>query len=714
MLIINTYNYFTIFGNLVMILIMGINIAVAQENSSASSETRRAPPEQSIEEVRFQQRIEALIEETDEEIDVTELIEELEVLRLSPLNINSAGASDLKRIFFLTDMQINNLIVHREKFGNLISLLELQTIDGFDLETINLLSPYIVIEEKVAQRQIKFNDILERGNSQYFLRYQQLFNQQLGFSPISTEELEENPNARYLGSPFKLYSRYRFTYYNNLSIGITAEKDSGEEFFKGTQSNGFDYYSGHFYLREIGMIKSMALGDFQVQFGQGLTLWSGLAFGKSSEAVNIKKNGLGLRPYTSVDENNFMRGGGITVALGQFELTGFYSNKNRDANILELDTVEQVALTITSLQQTGLHRTPRELENKNGVNETFVGSNLSWKRAGFQLGVTGYAMELSADLNRRLSFYNQFDLNSSTNWNLGADYSYIFRNFNLFGEIATSKSGGYALLNGLMMSLDPRLSLSILHRKFTTDYQSPLSVAFSENTRVSNEEGIFIGFEAKLSRQWVLNAYADHFSFPWMRFRTYSPSSGFDYSVQLNYRPERKTEMYARYRIRNKPLNSPDIAPIRYLDDQVRQNIRIHFSYQVTPSFTLKNRLEWIDFQHGSKKQQGFLIYQDIGFRNFNSPWAITARYAVFNTDGFDSRIYAYENDVLYAFSFPFYSDKGHRAYIVARYRLNRNIDLQARLAQTVYTNRNEIGSGLDVSEGNSRTEFKAQMRIKF
>ncbi len=710
----NTYNYLLFVKKILIIFFLGINVTLAQENNPSQSITRESPPIQSIDEGRFQQRIETLIEESEEEIDFTELIEELEVLRLSPLNINNANASDLKRIFFLTDIQINNLILHRERFGDLISMLELQTIDGFDLETIELLAPYIVVEEKVARRQIKFSDIIERGNSQYFLRFQQLFNEQKGFSPATAEELEENPNSRYLGSPFKLYSRYRFTYYNNLSIGLTAEKDPGEEFFKGTQSNGFDYYSGHFYIKDIGRIKSLALGDFQVQFGQGLTLWSGLAFGKSSDGVNIKKNGLGLRPYTSVDENNFMRGGGVTLSLGQFEVSAFYSNKYRDANILELDTVEQEALAITSLQQTGLHRTPGELLDKNAVNEIFMGSNLSWKKDGFQVGVTGYAMDLSADLDRRLSFYNQFDLNSSTNWNVGTDYSYIIRNFNLFGELATSQSGGWAVLNGLMMSLDPRLSLSILHRKFTTDYQSPLSVAFSENTRVNNENGFFIGLEARLSRRWTINAYADHFSFPWMRFRTYSPSRGFDYSIQLNYRPERRVEMYARYRIKNKPINSPDIVPIRYLDDQVRQNIRIHFSYAVSPSFTLKNRVEWIDFQHGPKKQQGFLIYQDVAFRNFSSPWAITARYAIFNTDGFDSRIYAYENDVLYAFSFPFYSDKGHRVYFVARYRLNRNIDLQARLAQTVYTNRNEIGTGLDLSDGNSRTEIKAQMRIKF
>ena len=672
------------------------------------------PPPQVIEEEDFHQRIESIIEESDEEIDATELIEELELLRQRPLNLNTATADDLRRIFFLNDIQINNLIVHRTRFGNLISMLELQSIDGFDLVTIQRIQPFVTVEEAVARRRFNLSDIMERGNSQYFLRYHRLFEEQRGFSPISEEELERNPNARYLGSPYRLYTRYRFTYYNNLSIGVTAEKDPGEEFFRGSQPHGFDFYSAHFYLRDAGRIKSLAIGDYQVQFGQGLTLWSGLAFGKSSEAVNTKKNGLGLRPYTSVDENNFMRGAGTTLRTGNLEFTAFYSSKPRDANVLEVDTITQEALVITSLQQTGLHRTPRELENKNAVQETFMGSNITWRRPNYHIGLTGYYMELGAEFRRNLSFYNRFDLNERTNWAVGADYNYIYRNFNAFGEVATSQSGGIAILNGVMMSLDPRLSFSILHRHFSVDYQSLLSVAFSENTRVSNESGIYLGMNARLSRTLSLNAYADHFSFPWMKFRTYAPSDGYDYLVQLNYRPERRIEMYARYRIKNKPLNSPDESPIRYLDDVKRQNIRLHISYPVSPSFTFKNRVELVDFRHGNKKQKGYLIYQDIGYRSFASPWAITARYAIFDTDGFDARIYAYENDVLYAFSFPFYSEKGHRAYIVARYRLNRNIDLQARLAQTFYTNRNEIGSGLDLIEGNTRTEIKAQMRVRF
>lgn len=674
-------------------------------------DTVQLPP--STEEL-FQERIENLAEETEQEIDYYELIEELEILQRNPINLNFATFDDLRRLFFLSDIQINNLLTHINKFGKLISIHELQSIEGFDMATIQAMLPFVRAGDQRFRRHFRIDDLIREGNSQYFLRYQRLFEQQRGFTPIDPDELKANPNARYLGSPFRLFSRYRFTYYNNVSIGLTAEKDPGEEFFGPTQRSGFDFYSAHAFIRDFGRIRAAVVGDYQVQFGQGLTLWSGLAFGKSSEAITLKKNGLGLRPYTSVDENNFMRGAGVTLALGSVEVTGFFSSKHRDANVLETDTVSGEVLVITSLQQTGLHRTPRELEDKNSVKETIYGGRMAWKQNNLSLGLTAYRMELGSEFRRNLSVYNQFDFNSQTNTNFGFDYNYIVRNFNFFGEAAMSENGGYAILNGAMMSLDPRLSLALLHRKFSKDYQSLFAAAFSENTRVVNEEGVYLGINARLSPQWRISAYADHFSFPWMKFRTYLPSNGYEYLVQVNYRPRRTTEMYARYRIKNKPLNTQNPGMIRHLDDVIRENYRFHISFQISPSFTLRNRVEFTTFNFGQKAETGFMIYQDVIFRNLSSPWAITARYALFDTDGYNSRIYAFENDVLYAFSFPFYADKGTRAYLLVRYKLTRKIDLYARLAQTWYSNRNSTGSGLDIVEGNTRTEIKAQMRVRF
>jgi len=669
------------------------------------------PPE--TEEI-FQQRVESLAEEAETDLDYTELIENLAIFQRNPIDLNFATAEELRQIIFLNEIQITNLLHHISRFGRLISLYELQSVDGFDLETIRLITPFVTINEDQFRRHLRLSNVLRDGQSQFFLRYQQLLEEQKGFSPITPEELQANPNARYLGSPFRLYSRYRFTYYNNISVGFTAEKDPGEEFLRGSQPNGFDFYSGHLFLRDMGRLKAVAVGDFQVQFGQGLTLWSGLAFGKSAEAINIKKNGLGIRPYTSVDENNFLRGAAVSVGLGPLTFTGFFSSKKRDANILETDTLSEEMLVFSSLQQTGLHRTPGELADKNSVRNTTYGGNIAFSGNNLTIGLVAYRMEFGAEFRRSLTYYNQFDFNRQANTNLGFYYNYGIRNFHFFGEIAASENGGYAFLNGIMMSLDPRLSLSLLHRKFSEDYQSLLAMAFSEGTRVVNEEGVYLGLNARLSQQWNISAYADHFAFPWMRYRTYLPSTGYEYLLQVNYRPRRGTDMYLRYRVKNKPLNSNSPEMIRRLDDVVRQNIRFHINFPVSPSFTLRNRVEVVNFRFGQVRESGYMIYQDVFFRNLTSPLAVTVRYALFDTEGYNSRIYAFENDVLYAFSFPYYSDKGSRAYLLVRYSLSRNIDLYARFAQTWFSNRNSSGSGLDIVGGNTRTELKAQLRLRF
>jgi hypothetical protein len=75
---------------------------------------------------------------------------------------------------------------------------------------------------------------------------------------------------------------------------------------------GPDFKSGSLFIREAKVLKQLAIGDYQVQFGQGLTCWNSMAFGKSSFSVQVKRNAQNLRPYSSVNENSFFRGAGAT------------------------------------------------------------------------------------------------------------------------------------------------------------------------------------------------------------------------------------------------------------------------------------------------------------------------------------------------------------------------------------------------------------------
>jgi hypothetical protein len=101
-------------------------------------------------------------------------------------------------------------------------------------------------------------------------------------------------------------------------------------------------------------------------------------------------------------------------------------------------------------------------------------------------------------------------------------------------------------------------------------------------------------------------------------------------------------------------------------------------------------------------------------YKQLSSPISFAARYALFETDSYYSRIYAYENDVLYAFSIPAYNGRGSRFYISAKYHIARGIDFWLRYAQTFYSDRNEIGSSKEQINGNTKSEIKAQLRLKF
>jgi len=92
----------------------------------------------------------------------------------------------------------------------------------------------------------------------------------------------------------------------------------------------------------------------------------------------------------------------------------------------------------------------------------------------------------------------------------------------------------------------------------------------------------------------------------------------------------------------------------------------------------------------------------------------LNIRYAIFNTDSYNTAIYAYETDVLYAYSVPSYYYKGSRGYVVLHYRISRNFDLWLRYSRTFYANKNVIGSDLTEIQANHKSEIKAQLRIRF
>nr|MBP7170271.1 helix-hairpin-helix domain-containing protein [Bacteroidales bacterium] len=83
--------------------------------------------------------LEEMAANSDTEQDYSELVEDLLQLAESPLNLNAARKSDLQKLFFLTDFQIESLLSYRDSTGKILSVYELQLVPGFDLTDVERL-----------------------------------------------------------------------------------------------------------------------------------------------------------------------------------------------------------------------------------------------------------------------------------------------------------------------------------------------------------------------------------------------------------------------------------------------------------------------------------------------------------------------------------------------------------------------------------------------
>lgn len=668
----------------------------------------------------IEQRIELIAElYGQEDMDFTTLFDNLSNYYDHPIDLNHTSLNELQELLLLTDIQINHLFRHIDNHGRLISIYELQAVEGWDLQTIQNILPFVTVSDNFDSGVYTIKEMFTGGKHEWINRVTRVIETQEGFTPIDDSTLAESPNSRYLGDANKIYSRYRFRFGNYVSWGITAEKDAGEEFFKGSQKNGFDFYSGHLFIRNWRKVKAIAVGDYQIAFGQGLTFATGLAFGKSSNSIGIKRNQNGLRPYTSADENQFMRGFGTTFSLGKFDITAFYSKQRIDGNITTLSdtsTLIDDGVVVSSLQTSGLHSTPNELEDKDAINVMHGGGHIEYRQKRLQLGFTTVYSDFGGELDRNLGLYNQYEFEGRNNLVMGMDYSYIYKNINFYGETSRSKNGGLATVNGIIASLDPKYSVAILYRNYARNYQSLFSNALSEGSRPVNEQGIYTAIEIKPNQFWSFNAYMDLFNSTWLRNQVNAPSHGNEYLMQLTWKPSKKVEGYLRMRSRNKMTNSSyDDDAIDFPLNTNQTNYRFHIAYKVTESVTFKNRVELVDYkEHTLLTKKGYLIYQDVIFKALSSPISLTLRYALFDSKDYDSRIYAYENDVLYSFTTPAYYYKGSRFYAIIRYQYKKRIDFWMRYSQWLYNNRDEIGSGLSTITGNRRSEIKLQMILKF
>ena len=265
------------------------------------------------------------------------------------------------------------------------------------------------------------------------------------------------------------------------------------------------------------------------------------------------------------------------------------------------------------------------------------------------------------------------------------------------------------------MSVSPTVSASVSYRNYSKDYHSFFNQGMAEASEAVNEKGLYAGLNITPGKRLTFSLYTDYFQFPWLKYRIDAPSNGHEIFAQAIYMPSKTLKLLLRFKTETKQQNTDLEVPLNFLDNLKKEGYRFDISWQFNNNWTFQNRAEVSQYHKGDTKREfGYLIYQDINCSSLVSKLSGNIRFAYFDTPSYNSRIYAYEDDVLYNFAFGMYSGKGFRSYVNFRYKLGKKINIWTRYAMFVYSNTETVGTYLDEIQGNKKSEIKVQVRYQF
>lgn len=609
----------------------------------------------------------------------------------NPLDLNTADYEALKAIPFLSDNQIRSLLAHREHAGNFLSIYELQSVENFDLSTIQRLRPFT----RVGLPAHSSPESLQGRHSLI----------------LNTEYSEpKNMESRkgHTGSPLKLNGRYRYTRTDRLSIGIQFDKDAGEPFAFSPSGHayGFDFYSFHLTIFNRGIVQKLNAGDYTIQYGQGLVFGTGFALGKSLEAIaGIRKSSTGLKPYTSVAEYGYFRGLACEARLSpRISLTLMSSYRHQDGTPDDDDGIRSIVAT-------GYHRTPNEQMKKHNFYTIDEGLSLRYRnrRNTISIGLNTLYTLHSRTLKPEENTYNTYHFRGKQNWISSLDFASNIKGVNLFGEGARSISGAYAGIAGAIIPLSSRVDWALLARSYDRNFHSFYSNALAENTSPINEKGLYSGIRLSPQKNLTFAAYADVFRFPWLKYQVSRPSSGEDLALRIEKRYNKRTLIFLQFRNKSKDLDS-DAYPVPAPERSVRKQYTIHVQ-SGNDRLTFSSRVQYTRLERQARISGGLGLLNDLSL--ILGPHALSCRIALFDTDDFDTGVYSYEKDLLYNFSIANYYGQGFRLALNGKVHVSRGVDIRFKLGRFTYFETALSENKLTANQHIKRREVKIQLIIR-
>ncbi len=628
-------------------------------------------------------------------------LERLEELHAAPLNLNAASRTELLALPFLRAAQADSILAYRERKGGFVSLGELQLVRGLERTTRRWLSLFVVAG-KVQRDEAAWGKRFSRGSHELTTRLDIPLYKRAGLRDYPPEELQAHPDRVYLGNGLAHTLRYRYRWRDDVAYGATLQKDAGEPFLD-AGNWPYDYVSLYVDCRAPSGRWRVLAGDYDVSLGQGLLLGSAFYTSRTTAVSNGAWARSAFRPHTSTDESAFLRGAAGSVRLGKrWTAAAFASFRRMDART-EGDTVR-------SFLTDGLHRTPTELARRRAVGCFTGGAVLAYAADHWKLGAGGYAMRYGKPVVPEPRAYNRYYLHGQTAAGISVYYAWRTGRWNVQGETALDRSAHLATTHRLRFDAADGLALTLQGRYFSPRFVAPMASTLQQAGRAQNEAGLLAGFHCTRwpLQEWI--AYVDLFRFPETTFRASGRSQGMEGYVQGRFFTRGPLGLVVRYKMR---ARQQDVAAaeglsqyvwthrIRFQTDFNGPRVALHGAVDAAAAASQTERAQWGWMLSLRASGQGDAPVRASGFA------------ALFFTDNYASRLFAYEPQLRYAGGFPSFAYHGFRLVALADWKAFPFLSIGARAAWTHYFNRRTIGSGTQQIDGPDQADVSVQLRLE-
>lgn len=436
--------------------------------------------------------LEDIYNQLSEDGEAPEFIqEELIEIAQNPINLNQTTANELSRLHFLSDEQIDAILLY-QYLHPFQEIYELQLIDCLkDYEIRNLL-PFVYVGQIKEEKNMYFREVFHYAKHEITLR-------------TDARNIED-----FEGDPMYGKLRYRFNYQNRVMAGVTIGRTPGATW------ENIDY-GGFIELRDMGPMKRIVAGNYQANFGYGLVIGSPFKREKTAYIQSTSTTDEGLKKFGSVgDSYNYFHGVGATAKVNSWaDVSAFYSlRKGKE----EWNHV------------VGVNATGRWNRLKVGVTamENIEATSSQFK----ERSQTSYSLEVKGDETKRRVASGVMGVNAR--WNMGK--------VDIWGEVATSHGNkwGMGVITGVRYRPISDVNLLAIYRYYSPEFDNVYANSLCSWSRMKDEHGGYLGVEYNRLKNWQLSAFGDVWK------------SGFETMAQADFIPQKDYHMHTRFRVKRK------------------------------------------------------------------------------------------------------------------------------------------------------------------